>query len=92
MKTKFHEKQQAQILDISSIAVKYRRNNKCGKKLKYKTKQEAEIALHEYLSRILLSNMTVYRCEKHESFHLGHNRFMSTTKIIHRDKVLAIGY
>ena len=92
MNTKFHKKQQSQILDISSVVVKYRRKNKCGKKIQYKTRHEAEIALHEYLSRVLLSNMNVYRCENHESFHLGHNRFMSTNKIIHRDKVLAVSY
>ncbi len=56
--------------------------NNCKDKIKYIEITDALDSLERYKTRILFSNMSVYRCGKHRCWHLGHNRKMSSSDIV----------
>jgi hypothetical protein len=58
----------------------------CDTKVQYGTRDEANIALMERLHRVISSNMDVYRCSRHNCFHLGHARYMKPQEIVSRDR------
>ena len=62
---------------------------KCEKK-KYDNLEDAKAELNRYLVTVLFSNMCVYWCEEDESFHLGHDRYMTGNSVIRRYKDLAV--
>jgi len=62
------------------------RPKNCDTKVRYGTQDEANIALTEYLHRIICSNMDVYRCSRHNCFHLGHARYMKPQEVVSRDR------
>ncbi len=47
----------------------------CDYKIRFKTKEDAEVARENYLEAVVLtiSPLDVYWCDKHKSWHLGHS-------------------
>ena len=64
------------------------KEQRCCTKVHYETREEANLILHGYLSRVLMSNMVVYRCELHDVWHLGHNKYMDNELIVERDDLM----
>lgn len=58
----------------------------CCRKVHYKTRQEANLMLAQYLNQVLMSNMVVYRCFLHRAWEMGHDRFMQNESIAARDE------
>ena len=56
----------------------------CRKKVKYKNFSEAKIRLDEIMRDILFSTMNIYWCNRHECFHLGHNKRIQDKDVISR--------
>ena len=57
----------------------------CDYKIQYQTKLEADAAVDKYRSRVLFSNMNAYFCRPHNSYHIGHGKFMEQKEIRQRD-------
>ncbi len=60
----------------------------CDYKIRYSSREEAEEVLRQHRVRRLLvyrqplfTSMMSYRCEIHDCYHLGHNRFKSRNKV-----------
>ena len=49
-----------------------RRNPSCNNKIMFQTLADAQVALANYKKRVVLTNMEVYYCPKHDAYHLGH--------------------
>jgi len=49
----------------------------CKEKYKFKTYEEAKLFAESYDNRIALSfnQITPYWCDRHNSWHIGHNRY-----------------
>jgi len=62
--------------------------NGCDHKRRYRTRFQAELALRKYINNVLFSNLNIYMCRSHLSWHLGHNRRMAQEAILERDKVM----
>lgn len=58
----------------------------CCFKIRFSTKEDAEFAYLDYLSRVLFSTMSVYLCRVHSIYHLGHDRRMDNETIVARTR------
>jgi len=50
------------------------RYTSCNKKIRFKTLVDAQESLTTYKHRVLLTDMEIYHCPRHNSYHLGHAR------------------
>ena len=51
-----------------------RRKPSCNNKIMFQTLTEAQDSLATYKERVVLTNMEVYYCSRHDAYHLGHER------------------
>ena len=63
---------------------------KCDGKVFYETRGEADAAVIRYSKRVLFNTMTTYKCEIHECYHKGHDRFMSDEEELERTRMLVL--
>lgn len=75
-----------QSLKATKTLHKKHRRYPCCRKVHYKTRQEANLMLAQYLNQVLMSNMVVYRCFLHRAWEMGHDRFMQNESIVARDE------
>ena len=60
---------------------------KCCGKVRYETRDKAELDLLRHLYRVVFSSMQVYKCFLHDGFHLGHDSRMSNSEILSQSRL-----
>jgi len=60
---------------------------KCCGKVRYETRDKAELDLLRHLYRVVFSSMQVYNCSLHDGFHLGHDSRMSNSEILSQSRL-----